>query len=117
MEVLKVMEEEELQKNALDTGDHFTGLLEQLKGEFPEIGDVRGSGLFLGVEFIENDNLDPATWLAAALKNELRNRHILVSTDGPWENVIKMKPPLCFNKENADRVAGEMREILRVLRS
>ena len=47
------------------------------------------------------------------IKNELRNRHILVSTDGPGDNVIKMKPPMCFTKENAERVCEEIDNVLR----
>lgn len=110
--VLDVIEEEQLQRNAFTVGNYFMNELEQLKNEFASIGDVRGSGLFIGVEFIKDDQLTPNTELAQQIKNELRNRHILVSTDGPYDSVIKSKPPLCFTKPNVDQVVDEMRKIL-----
>lgn len=110
--VLDVIEEEQLQQNASIVGDYFMDQLRQLQNEFTSIGDVRGSGLFIGVEFIKDDQLAPNTELAQRIKNELRNRHILVSTDGPYDSVIKSKPPLCFTKSNVDQVIEEMRQVL-----
>ena len=110
--VLDVIEVEQLQQNALMVGDYFMDQLRQLQHEFVTIGDVRGSGLFIGVEFIKDDQLTPNTELAQQIKNELRNRHILVSTDGPYDSVIKSKPPLCFTKSNVDQVVEEMRQVL-----
>ena len=110
--VLDVIEEEQLQQNASMVGDYFMDQLRQLQNEFTTIGDVRGSGLFIGVEFIKDDQLTPNTELAQRIKNELRNRHILVSTDGPYDSVIKSKPPLCFTKSNVDQVIEEMRQVL-----
>jgi ethanolamine-phosphate phospho-lyase len=111
--VLEVIEEEELQKNSLEVGDYFMRELKSLQKQYATIGDIRGSGLFLGIEFIKDDELTPNTALAGLIKNELRNRNILVSTDGPYESVIKSKPPLCFSKENVDQVIAEMDSILR----
>ena len=114
MAVLNVIEEEQLQQNALETGNYFLSLLRDLQKEFPVIGDVRGSGLFLGVEFVKDmETLEPNTELAQYLKNKLREDFILVSTDGPYDNVIKMKPPLCFNKRNAEQVVSELANILK----
>jgi len=112
--VLEVIEEEGLQANAFETGTCFQDHLSKLMDEFPCIGDVRGQGLFLGVEFVK-DRLPnkPDRELAGLVKNKLRERFILVSTDGPDDNVIKMKPPLCFSKENAREVVENMRTILR----
>lgn len=110
--VLDVIDEEGLQANALSVGNYFMESVRALQSEFPCIGDVRGSGLFTGIEFIKDENLTPDTALASHIKNELRNRHILVSTDGPYDSVIKSKPPLCFTKANVDQVVGEMRDIL-----
>lgn len=110
--VLDVIEEEQLQQNTSMVGDYFMDQLRQLQNEFTSIGDVRGSGLFIGVEFIKDDQLTPNTELAQRIKNELRNRHILVSTDGPYDSVIKSKPPLCFTKSNVDQVLEEMRQVL-----
>ncbi len=109
--VLDVMEEEGLQRHALEVGDHYKKLLNELKNDHPEIADVRGEGLFLGVE-MEDENGRPGTKLAALIKNEMRRRHILLSTDGPYDSVIKTKPPLCFSKENAARVVQTVHEIM-----
>jgi len=74
---------------------------------------VRGSGLFLGVEFVNDPPLrEPATRLAAFIQNELKERKILVGTDGPFENVLKIKPPLCFTKKNADQLVAEIDAIV-----
>ncbi|MFP2996937.1 aminotransferase class III-fold pyridoxal phosphate-dependent enzyme [Spongiivirga sp. MCCC 1A20706] len=109
--VLDVIEDESLQQQAKTVGDHLKNKLKKLQKEFPKIGDVRGSGLFLGVEMITKKG-KPNTKLASIIKNELRNRHILVSTDGPHNNVIKIKPPLYFNKENADVLVDGIADIL-----
>ena len=76
-------------------------------GNHSEIGDVRGSGLFLGMELID-ENGQANTKLAQFIKNELRMRKILISTDGPFDSVIKTKPPLIFNSSNALRVSEEI---------
>ena len=110
--VLDVIEEENLQQHALEVGNYFMKKLRALQQKFSSIGDVRGSGLFIGMELVKDERLTPNTELADFMKNELRNRHILVSTDGPYESVIKSKPPLCFTKENVDQVILEMENIL-----
>ncbi|MDH5399919.1 MAG: aminotransferase class III-fold pyridoxal phosphate-dependent enzyme [Cyclobacteriaceae bacterium] len=98
--VLNVIEEENLQNNARETGSYFKAELKKL--EHPEIGDIRGPGLFLGVELVNPDTGMPATELAAFTKNQLKKNNILTGTDGPFDNVLKIKPPLCFTKGNVD---------------
>ncbi len=111
--VLEVLEEEKLQQNAKSVGDYYLHELTKLQQKHECIGDVRGSGLFIGFEFVKNRfTLEPDTELAQKVKNELRNRFILVSTDGPFDNVIKSKPPLCFTRENVDEVIGNLGKIL-----
>ena len=105
--VLKVIETEQLQERALETGHYYKRLLKDLMGNHSEIGDVRGSGLFLGMELID-ENGQANTKLAQFIKNELRMRKILISTDGPFDSVIKTKPPLIFNSSNALRVSEEI---------
>ncbi|UJH66095.1 aminotransferase class III-fold pyridoxal phosphate-dependent enzyme [Allomuricauda sp. SCSIO 65647] len=112
MAVLEVIEEEDLQQNALEVGNYYQQLLRALQNDHSCIGDVRGSGLFIGIDMVKEGTREPDTPLAQHLKNELRNRHILISTDGPADNVIKSKPPLCFSKENAEEVVGAMEQIL-----
>ena len=68
-------------------------------------------GLFIGFEMIDAEG-NPGTRLASSIKNQMRERNILISTDGPFENVLKMKPPLCFSKENVDMVIENLDQIL-----
>ena len=110
--VLDVIEEEGLQENAQIVGDYYQSLLKELMPKYPCIGDVRGSGLFIGVEIVEEGTTHPNTALAQHIKNALRERHILISTDGKFDNVIKTKPPLCFTKDNAQSVVTAIDEVL-----
>ncbi|MBO6524734.1 MAG: aminotransferase class III-fold pyridoxal phosphate-dependent enzyme [Balneolaceae bacterium] len=111
--VLDVIQKEELQKNAKEVGDYYKRLFRELQKEFPCIGDVRGSGLFLGIDIVKRGTKEPDTELAHHIKNGLREKHILISTDGPFDNVLKTKPPLCFNKNNADKVVETIASILK----
>lgn len=101
-EVLKVVHEEGLQQNALAVGTYLKGELHHLQQSYPIIGDVRGHGLFLGFELVKDDQLTPAAKEASYLANRMRERGILMSTDGPHYNVLKIKPPICFNRQNVD---------------
>ncbi len=111
--VLDVIEKEGLQKNAKEVGNYYKNLFRKLQKEFSCIGDVRGSGLFLGIDIVKPGTTEPDTELAHHIKNGLRERHILISTDGPYNNVLKTKPPLCFNKVNAEKVVETIRELLK----
>lgn len=111
--VLEVIEEEKLQENAKVVGEHYSSLLRELMHKYPCIGDVRGSGLFIGCEIVKDNSKDPNTKLASHIKNELRRKHILISTDGPFDNIIKTKPALCFSKENVNLVVEAIDEILK----
>lgn len=110
--VLQVIEDEKLQENAKVVGDYHMASLRELQKKFPVIGDVRGSGLFIGIEFIKDESLTPNTELAQHIKNFFREKQILISTDGPYDSVIKSKPPLCFSKENVDQVVETLRDVL-----
>lgn len=111
--VLEVVEEEQLQTHALEVGIYYKERLLHLKAKFPVIGDVRGEGLFLGTEFINPNNLSPNTAMAKVVKERLKENFVLTSTDGPFDSVIKTKPPLCFDKNNVDEVCGKMEEIFK----
>ncbi|MEO9805175.1 MAG: aminotransferase class III-fold pyridoxal phosphate-dependent enzyme [Reichenbachiella sp.] len=113
LSVLEVIEEEKLQENAKTVGDYYRSLFNDLRDDFPCIGDVRGSGLFIGVEIVQDNAMEPDVELAHKIKNGLRDRHILISTDGPHDSVIKSKPPLCFTRENAKVVVENIREVLQ----
>jgi 4-aminobutyrate aminotransferase-like enzyme len=112
--VLDVLAEEHLQQNAKKVGDYYMQKLTELQQNHECIGDVRGSGLFIGFEFVKDRiTLEPDTELAQKVKNELREKFILVSTDGPFDNVIKSKPPLCFSRKNVDEVILAVERILK----
>ena len=112
--VLEVIEKEGLQKQANEVGKYLKNQLHILGKKHPEIADVRGQGLFLGVELLDK-NKSSNTQLAATVKNELRNKFILVSTDGPYDNVLKIKPPLYFNIKNVDHLIHELDMIFKLL--
>ena len=112
--VLEVIEKENLQKNAKIVGDYFIKQLRKIQIKFPSyISKISGKGLFIGIDLIINGNLSlPNQKLATKLINILRLRGVLLSTDGPFNNVIKIKPPLVFNKDNADFVCSEIESFL-----
>jgi 4-aminobutyrate aminotransferase-like enzyme len=100
--VLDVIRDEGLQQNAQDTGEYLMAGLRDLMGRCPLISDVRGRGLFLGFE-MRRDGL-PASAEAAGLVNRMKDQGVLLSTDGPAHNVIKIKPPMVFGRKDADTV-------------
>ncbi|WP_136481262.1 aminotransferase class III-fold pyridoxal phosphate-dependent enzyme [Cognatitamlana onchidii] len=111
--VLDVIEEENLQENAKIVGEYYVYLLKELMPRYPCIGDVRGTGLFIGCEIVEDYSKRPNKSLAQYIKNELRRKHILISTDGPFNSIIKSKPPLCFSKENVEVVVNTIDAVLK----
>jgi 4-aminobutyrate aminotransferase-like enzyme/Ser/Thr protein kinase RdoA (MazF antagonist) len=116
--VLDVIEEEELQAHAAEIGRYLLDNLAALKEAHPLIGDVRGRGLFLGIELVnDRETMAPAAAEARAIVERMKEEGILLSTDGPLHNVIKIKPPLPFNRENADFFAGRLKEVLSVVGS
>jgi 4-aminobutyrate aminotransferase-like enzyme len=109
--VLEVIHEEQLQSNALKVGAYFQKRLMEVKAQHPGIGDVRGEGLFIGIEFITSQQTsDPIR--TSAVMNHLKDRYILSGIDGPHHNVIKIKPPLCFTKMNVDFYIHHLSAIL-----
>jgi 4-aminobutyrate aminotransferase-like enzyme/Ser/Thr protein kinase RdoA (MazF antagonist) len=110
---LDVTLEEGLQSHALRVGERLLGGLRQLSGRHAIIGDVRGSGLFFGVELArDRKTLEPAAEEASYISNRFRERGILLGTDGPFHNVIKIRPPMPFSETDADLLIAAMDEIL-----
>ena len=113
MAVLDVVEEEGLQENALRIGNHLMAGLGDLQQRHELIGDLRGAGLFLGVDLVLNrETREPATEQAAYVVNRLRDRGILSGTDGPRHNVIKLRPPLIFSEADADLFIATLDSVL-----
>ena len=111
--VLDIIEEENLQDNAKYVGNYYLKELGKLKKKYSCIGDIRGSGLFIGIEIVKKDSKIPDKRLAQKIKNDLRKNYILVGSDGPHDNVIKSKPPICFTKENVNQVITSLNIILK----
>jgi 4-aminobutyrate aminotransferase-like enzyme/Ser/Thr protein kinase RdoA (MazF antagonist) len=111
--VLDVLQEENLQANALEVGNHLKKSLHALQTKYPIIGDVRGSGLFLGIDLVnDRETRTPAPDQATYITNRLRDRGILTGTDGPHHNVLKLRPPLIFTKQDADLFSATLDSIL-----
>lgn len=111
--VLDVVEEEHLQRNALRIGNRLVAGLKELQSRHALIGDVRGLGLFLGLDLVRNrDTREPATEEASYVVNRLRGRGILTGTDGPHHNVIKLRPPLIFSEADADLFVATLDAVL-----
>lgn len=111
--VLDVIRDEGLQEKARVTGAYLMQGFRELAERIPAIGDVRGSGLFLGVEFVTNrDARTPDAATAAELVDGLRLRGVLASTDGPDDNVLKIKPPMVFGRYEADILLAAVEDVL-----
>ena len=111
--VLDVLRDERLQENALRVGTRLREGLRGLMARHPLIGDVRGVGLFLGIELVrDRATLEPATEEAARVIDELRRRGILTGTDGPHRNVIKIKGPLVLTESDADMAVRVIDDVL-----
>ena len=77
------------------------------------VGDVRGSGLFLGVELVrDRRTLEPAAEEASFVANRMREQGILLGTDGPYHNVVKIRPPMPFSERDADLLVATLEQIL-----
>ncbi len=113
MAVLKVIEEEKLAENALQVGDTLKKGLCELQTKYPLIGDVRGLGLFLGVELVlDRETRKQAPFQAAYIVERMKDNGILIGSDGLHNNVLKIKPPIIFNQSDADMFLEILDKIL-----
>ena len=110
-EVLQTIKREKLQENALEVGNFLKTELLEISKDFPIIKDVRGQGLFLGIELTDNA-LNPLADQTAYLANRMKDLGILMSVDGPDHNVLKIKPPMVFSKTNAEQVLLGLKKVL-----
>ncbi|MDP4952656.1 MAG: aminotransferase class III-fold pyridoxal phosphate-dependent enzyme, partial [Flavobacteriales bacterium] len=112
--VLDVLSESDLQSNSAILGAYLKDQLETMAMDFDQLGEVRGEGLFLGVDIIQDSKSkieDPS--FASKIKHQLKKHGILVGTDGPKDSVLKIKPPLCITQENVDEFLDVLQKILR----
>lgn len=113
-EVLDVMREEGLQANAETVGTYARNGLEELASQHAIIGDVRGSGLFLGAELVlDRDSKTPAPAVTRQVVEGLRQRGVLMNSIGIFDNVLKIRPPLSFSRDDADRMLTELSQTLQ----
>jgi 4-aminobutyrate aminotransferase-like enzyme len=111
--VLDVVEEEGLQERARCRGGLLIEGLRELQERHAVIGDVRGAGLFLGVELVrDRASLEPATEEADYVANRMRERGVLTGTDGPHHNVLKLRPPLVLSEDDAGLLLTTLHEVL-----
>jgi 4-aminobutyrate aminotransferase-like enzyme len=114
--VLDVIRDEGLQEHALVTGEAFRTALSSLAVAHPSVGDVRGAGLYTGVELVVDfATREPATALALDLLEELRDRRVLTSVCGPTNSVLKLRPPLAFQESDIPRLVDALDESLTAL--
>jgi hypothetical protein len=111
--VLDVLRDEHLQSHALRVGARMLDGLRPLVERYGIVGDVRGSGLFLGVELVRDRVTgEPASEEASYVANRMREMGILLGTDGPYHNVVKIRPPMPFDEGDADRLVGCLERIV-----
>ena len=111
--VLQVIEDEELILNADRIGNLISDGIRKLSERHPVIGDVRGSGLFIGVELIKDtETLEPAALEAKSITEALRNEGVLIGVDGIHSNVLKIRPPMVINESNANFLLQTFQQVL-----
>jgi 4-aminobutyrate aminotransferase-like enzyme len=114
--VLDVIEQNHLQANALEVGKYLQDRLAALADQHAIVGEVRGAGLFVGVELVsDRTTRAPATTQAAQVVNGLRRNQVLLSATGPAANVLKIRPPLIFERAHADLLVDRLDAVLRSL--
>ena len=112
--VLDILEHSDLQSNSAILGAYLKDQLETMAMDFDQLGEVRGEGLFLGVDIVcDSDSKKEDPVYASKIKHQLKKQGILVGTDGPKDSVLKIKPPLCITQENADEFLDVLQKILR----
>ena len=110
-EVLDIVDDEDLQDNARIMGNRLKTGLSELKAKHPSIGDVRGMGLFLGVELIHTDGSE-ATEVCSYVKNRMRAHRILIGSEGPHDNILKIRPPLTIAEDDVEMLLITLDTIL-----
>jgi len=112
--VLDIIEDEGLQRNAAEIGDHLIARCTDLMLRYPIVGAVHGMGLYLGVELVRSrESREPATAECQAICDRLRELGIIVQPTGERANVLKMKPPMCLSRASADFYVDQLEEVLR----
>ena len=110
---LEIIDEENIQQNALEVGGHLKEALVDLQQKHELIGDVRGLGLMLGVELVRNrKSKEPANTEAADVMEKMKERNVLIGKGGLYGNTLRIKPPMCINKDDVDYMIAMLDEVL-----
>ncbi|KAK3871430.1 hypothetical protein Pcinc_023417 [Petrolisthes cinctipes] len=111
--VLDVIENEKLLEHATMIGNYLKQEFNRLKEKHMLIGDVRGQGMFLGVDLVKSrDTREPATAEAAFINKRLKEQYVLLSADGPYRNVLKFKSPLVFSLDDCKELVDKLDNIM-----
>jgi 4-aminobutyrate aminotransferase-like enzyme len=113
--VLDVIEDDKLAENARAVGAALREAIAQVTAGYPGVTDIRGAGLYTGVEFADPQTGEPDGQAALNVVNELRERRVLISATGAHGNVLKIRPPLAFGYRHAGQFAEALRESLASL--
>ncbi|MFI5614125.1 aminotransferase class III-fold pyridoxal phosphate-dependent enzyme [Amycolatopsis sp. NPDC051903] len=113
--VLDIVQGDGLQEHAAETGAYFLAALQELQQRHELVGDVRGQGLYLGVELVR-DGGEPAAAEAYAVAEAMKDRGVIVYPNGVLDNVLKLKPPMVFGREHADLFTETLDAVLATLR-
>jgi 4-aminobutyrate aminotransferase-like enzyme len=110
--VLDVFEEENVQQRVLENGNSLRAGLEEITHDSPYVADVRGSGLYVGVEIVEDrETLAPDRARAEDVINDMRDRRVLISGTARGANVLKIRPPLAFSSADVTRFLETFAEV------
>lgn len=111
--VFDIIEDEDLLAKAERVGSKLLNGLKELKERQSLIGDVRGVGLFIGIDLVKDRiSKEPATEEAAYVISRMKEERVLLSAEGKYSNVLKIKPPMVFNEENAETLISQLDIIL-----
>lgn len=112
-EVLDIVDDEGLMENAKLMGAKLQNGLKALQEHHPLIGDVRGCGLFIGLDLVQNrETKAPATAASDYVKNRMREHRILMGTEGPADNILKIRPPLTIEETDVEMILQVMDQVL-----
>ncbi len=112
-EVLDIVDDEGLMENARNMGALLQDGLMQLKDRYDIVGDIRGYGLFIGVDLVSNpETRTPGTEIADYVKNRMRENRILIGSEGPFDNILKIRPPLTIDAEDVGMILTILDQVL-----
>jgi alanine-glyoxylate transaminase/(R)-3-amino-2-methylpropionate-pyruvate transaminase len=116
MEVLNIIRDEKLDENSEVVGGYLRGKLQEVADRTKSLGDVRGQGLFIAMEFVKDKKTkEPAPELSANLNEAFKEKGLLMNKGGIFGNVFRVVPPLCITKADADYVAWGVEDCIRKL--